>query len=594
MFSRVLRPLRVLRNSVAAPPSLSAAERQDCAQPESATQSTLAARRNLWRAALPLTLVAILGALLWGNLASRSAGIEARIPLRSAQSTLSSLAPAASTVKPFDGSISDCDVLVVGGTPAGIAAALAASRRGAKTLLIEERPLLGGDIVYAMLNMFDVPARPGEASPIHGIFAEFYDQLGMGFDIQRARRLIEDTVSIEPNLRAFGRTRVLTLLKDGERVTGATLNSDAMPKDRGHTVSFRVLIDATDDATIAARAGAGYYVGRENANPDRRMQSAGLLFSVAGVDWNRVRAYVRERRLIRAHERKNRKYAIDVAVAGGRWPVVSKSGQKLKHPSTRKTDHRPPATDHRLWLRLGGAHGNYAWERGDMVRDYKPRGRDILFMSINFGRQEDGTVVLNTLNLVGVDGLSEYSKKRARLQAMREIPLFLKYLRGRMPGFERATLATVAPELYIRETRHIHGFYALKVGDIRAHTKFFDRVGMASYPLDLHPYRKGDINPFGPQRYYYTIPLRALVPRRVNNLFVASRSLSATYSAAGSARVIPATMACGEAVGAAAWLCATRKLTPHDLMNDSRPVKQLQDNLREWGADIGDDMPRRK
>ncbi|MDF2440977.1 MAG: hypothetical protein JWN98_1961, partial [Abditibacteriota bacterium] len=111
--------------------------------------------------------------------------------------------------------------------------------------------------------------------------------------------------------------------------------------------------------------------------------------------------------------------------------------------------------------------------------------------------------------------------------------------------------------------------------------------------LDLHPYRKNDINPFGPQRHYYTIPLRSLVPRRVNNIFVASRSLSATYSAAGSARVIPVAMACGEAAGAAAWLCATRGLTPHDLMNDSRPVKQLQDNLRDWGADIGDVLPRK-
>jgi len=246
------------------------------------------------------------------------------------------------------------------------------------------------------------------------------------------------------------------------------------------------------------------------------------------------------------------------------------------------------------WLRLGGAHGNYAWERGDIIRDYKPRGRDILFLSINFGRQNDGTVVLNTLNIVGVDGLSNYSKKRARLQAMSEIPFFLKYLRGRMPGFENARLARVAPELYIRETRHIHGHYALKVGDIRSHTRFFDRVAMVSYPLDLHPYHKGDINPFGPQRFYYTIPLRALVPRRVNNLLVASRSLSATYSAAGSARVIPATMACGEAAGAAAWLCATKKFSTHDLMNDSRPVKQLQANLRDWGADIGDTMPRQK
>src|SRR5689334_21631584 len=60
----------------------------------------------------------------------------------------------------FNGSLQECDVLVVGGTPSGVAAALAASRRGARVVLIEERPHLGGDIVYQMLNMWDVPLRP--------------------------------------------------------------------------------------------------------------------------------------------------------------------------------------------------------------------------------------------------------------------------------------------------------------------------------------------------------------------------------------------------------------------------------------------------
>jgi hypothetical protein len=339
------------------------------------------------------------------------------------------------------------------------------------------------------------------------------------------------------------------------------------------------LIDATNDATVAAKAGAGYYIGRENANPDKRMQSAGLLFSVAGVDWKRVRAYVRGKKLIRADERKNRKYAIDVAPAA-----------ESKVPSAKAKKTPSPL----VWLRLGGMTGNYGWERGDVIKDYKPRGRDVLFLSINFGRQADGTVVLNTLNIVNVNGLSAYSRSQARRQAVSELPYFLKYLRGRMPGFEKARLARVAPELYIRETRHIHGHYALKVSDVRTQKRFFDRVAMVSYPLDLHPYQKGDINPFGPQRYYYTVPLRSLVPRRVDGVFVASRSLSATYSAAGSARVIPVTMACGEAAGAAAWLCVRDNITPHKLVVDYPRIDQLHQNLRDWGAEIGDKYPSRQ
>jgi hypothetical protein len=195
---------------------------------------------------------------------------------------------------------------------------------------------------------------------------------------------------------------------------------------------------------------------------------------------------------------------------------------------------------------------------------------------------------------VGLNGLSGPSQAQGHREAVRELPHFIAYLRRAMPGFASAKLARVAPELYIRETRHIHGYYALKVSDIRTEHQFFDRVASASYPLDLHPYHKEDINPFGPRRYIYTLPLRSLVPRKVNNLFIASRSLSATYSAAGSARVIPITMAAGEAAGAAAWLCTKQNITPHDMMRDSKWVKLLQASLRDWGADIGDRLPSRQ
>jgi hypothetical protein len=466
----------------------------------------------------------------------------------------------------FHGKETSCDVLVIGGTPSGIAAALAASRRGADVILVEARPQLGGDIVYAMLNMFDVPARPGEASPVHGIFAEFYEQLGMGFDIERARKLFNATLATEPSLQTFVRTRVVRILKEGDKVTGAILRGAPEANNKSGKlfgeapVKAKVVIDATNDASFAARAGAGYYLGRENANPDKRMQSAGLLFSVSGVDWNAVRYYVRGKRLMKAKKTPRRR--------------------------AKSTTEKP------VWLRLGGIHGNYAWERGDVVRNYKPRGKNILFLSINLGRQDDNSVVLNTLNIVGVNGLNGASVAAARAEAIRELPYFIAHLRKAMPGFEQAKRAKAAPELYIRETRHIHGYYSLKVADVRAETQFFDRIAMASYPLDLHPYTKDEHNPFGPRRYYYTLPLRSLVTRGVDNVFVASRSMSATYSAAGSARVIPITMSAGEAAGAAAWLCVKQGISPHDMMNDSKWVRAVQDSLREWSADIGDKYPK--
>ncbi len=468
----------------------------------------------------------------------------------------------------FDGSLKECDVLVVGGTPSGIAAALAAARRGARVVLIEERPHLGGDIVYQMLNMWDVPLRPHTKTPVvRGIFEEFYQQLGLAFDIGKAMHIFEESVAIEPGLHSFINTRVGHIFRNGQNVTGAILRGENGPE---YSLKAKCIVDATDDASFATRAGVSYFLGRQKTNPDRAMQSAGLLFAVSGVEWNKVCNYVvgTRRTKLTPEMARIKRNAIDIK------PVPGKKGLEVIE-------------------RLGGVVGNYAFESGDIVAKYLPNGKDVQVLSINFGRQSDGTIVLNTLNVVGVNGLSEPALANAKLQALEELPALMNYLRKTMPGFSKAKIAYTAPELYIRETRHMQGLYLLTETDIKTQTKFPDRIALASYPIDLHPYKKGDINPLAPRRYNYTIPLRSMIPTRLENVLIASRSLSATSAAAGSARVLPITMVCGEAAGAAAWLCAKDEITPHQLISNEKSLAQLQDTLRDWGADIGDEFPAR-
>jgi hypothetical protein len=544
-----------------------------------------------------------------------------------------------------------CDVLVVGGTPSGIAAALAAARRGAKVVLVEERERLGGDIYYAMMNMFDVPMKPGRASPVvHGIFGEFFEQLGISFNIDRAERLFEQTVAAEPNIHLYKRTRVSRVFVDEQRIVAVALQPATTPGSgttAGDTVkvdlaaldsqdskmsgekivSMGVVIDATNDADLAVRAGVGSTLGREGIKHDKLMQSAGLLFSVSHVNWRAVDRYVWSTRpaVVSEHQAKQQSIDIDVLdkttdktrahtlqpassqakahpaklAARGNMPAMS-GPLKFAPPLTSslapamppKAGPRQDGGKRQVLIRLGGGLGNYAWERGDIVKGYTPHGPDILMLSINFGRQTDNnTVVLNTVNILGVDGTKPASRERAIQEASAEIPSIVSYLRQHMPGFEKAQLKRIAPELYIRETRHINGLYTLTATDVIQQRRFPDRIGMVSYPLDLHPYTRHDVNPYGPRRYYYTLPLRCLVPKDIDNLFVASRSISATYDAAGSARVVPITMAGGEASGTAAWLCTKDGISVHALMQDPKRIGEVQDALRDWGVDIGDNCP---
>ena len=459
------------------------------------------------------------------------------------------------------------DVLVVGGTPAGVAAALAAARQGANVVLVTQRPKLGGDIIYAYLNMFDVPLSGPDSneSPVaYGIFGGFFRELGTAFDVQSAESWLERAVAKQQNLRVLSDAHIERVLLRAGRAEGVEVK---LNNGTRRTINARAIVDSTNDADLAARAGAGYFLGREQSNPDQKMQAAGLLFSVKNVDWQRLRAYVRSTREISLREARRLKRGdaagIDIRVRGDRATV-----------------------------RMGGIHGNYAWERGEIINDYQPRGANVDVISINFGRQSDGSVMLNTLNIVGVNGLDEASRKRAYAEGSAEIPFLIAYLRRKMPGFARAELGQIAPELYIRETRHIRGFTTLTVEDVKQGTPFPDRVALASYALDLHPYNKGDLNPFGPSRHLYALPLKALVPSNVDGIFVASRSLSATYSAAGSARVIPITMAAGQAAGAAAAQCAKGDYSPHDLVKSPERIKQLQTQLRAAGMDVGDRLAK--
>ena len=502
-----------------------------------------------------------------------------------ASPTPTPVSPLQSPGKAFAGPEVKCDILVMGGTPAGIAAAIAAARLGARVILVEERPFLGGDIVYAMLNMFDVPMnRNGTTRLEHGIFGEVFKKLGIAFDVGRAHKLLQTMVAAEPNITVWLNTHLVRAVGDHGLVKGAVVRS----RQGGalHRIRASCCVDATGDANFAAASGAQSFVGRESGGRDHKMQAAGLLFAVRGADWEDMLNYVTSVKMIAAPQ-------TETQLLGGPGPETADGvpANSVALDKIANADGTAGADAPRIKHRLGGASDRYLWERGDVVRDYVPRGPDVLALSINFGLQRDGSVVLNTLNAVGVNGLDVNSRRRAHAEIQSELETFVPYLRGAMPGLENIRVARVAPELYIRETRHVKGVATLAVADIRAGHRFWDRIALASYPIDLHPYVKGDINPFEPQRYFYTIPLGALVPRDVDGVFLASRSLSATYEAAGSCRVIPATMAMGEAAGVAAVLCVRKRMKPHAMMKTPAMVSGVQKQLRAQGADIGDEIP---
>lgn len=425
------------------------------------------------------------------------------------------------------------DVLVMGGSPAGVAAALAAARQGMVVVLAESRPFLGTVMTGAMLNMVDMSRGPNGENLIQGIFLEIYREIGgITFDPRRVRAILRSKVEAEPGIVALlGVERAAPAVAEG-RVVGAWVglaDGVMMP------VHATVTIDATDDGDVAAAAGVPFSTGRETSGLDRRTMPATLMYRLAGVDWPRIVRY---------------------------------------------------AYSHRHGRQPSGAFQGYVWGFGQAMRAYHPAGERLSAHDLNLGRLPDGTVLINSLQIHDVDGTDPASRADGYARAVQEIPHKVSYLRANVPGFAGAQLVEVAPELYIRETRHLAGLYTLTAKDILDRTRFWDSIGAASYPIDLHQYVRGEQYPYRPTRWEYTIPLRSLIAARKDGLFLASRAFSATYQAAGSARVIPTTMAMGEGVGVAAAVAVAHGVTPHQLAQRQDLVREVQQRLQRAGARI--------
>lgn len=430
---------------------------------------------------------------------------------------------------PADSDRSGYDVIVVGGEPEGVAAAIAAVRQGGRVLLLEHRDGLGGLMTFGMLNSIDMNKDPQGELLNRGIFAEFFEAVGGdSFDVKEAKEVFRRMVQEDQDITLLLNTRFEKALlnEPGTAIIGVEVTREGQAQ---RFFAPRV-VDATQDADVAASAGVPYTLGSEDIGISKAMAQT-LVFGVGGVDWQEVSRF-------------------------------------LNRDNDRHT----------------GANEVSGWGFGREMKDYQPYNPRIRMRGLNLGRQQDGTVLINALHIFGVNGLDKEAKKEAIALATRELPRIVKFLRSNIAGFANAYLAVVAPELYIRQTRQITGEYTLSILDVLENRDFPDRIAHGSYPVDIQstsPENHGFIIG-APQKY--SIPFRCLVPLKVDNLLVVGRSASFSSLAMGSARVIPVGMATGQAAGVASVYSLRENITPRDLSRDAERVAELQRLLTGQGV----------
>lgn len=429
------------------------------------------------------------------------------------------------------------DVIVVGGEPEGVAAALSAARNGLRTLLIEDDEALGGLMTLGELNFLDMNHGPNQELLTRGIFEEFYKDMGNAFDVEEAKAYFLNKVQKEKNIDLKLNTHFVKPIMADKQINGIQVLQNG---NLAEYLGLRV-IDATVDADVAAAAGVPYTVGGEDYGERGLLMGVTLVFEVSGVNWDRVVQY-------------------------------------LKHE-----DDDPHS----------GAGKVAAWGYGKEAMEYKPVDENMRYRGPNIARQKNGNVLINALLIFGVDGLDPKSKAEGIERGKKEIPHIIEFMQKKFPGFEKAESAGTAKQLYVRETRHIQGEYRLTITDVLENRDQWDRIGHGSYPVDVQPTSPGNFGNVIGKPDIYSIPFRSLVPLEVENLLVVGRSASYDSLPHGSARVIPIGMVTGEAAGVASAYSIGHKVSFRDMTKSKDAVKWVQNHLKEQGAYLVEYEPPR-
>lgn len=426
------------------------------------------------------------------------------------------------------------DVIVVDGSPEGVTAAVSAARNGLKTLLICQDDALGGLYTLGELNFIDVPETRDGKLLVQGIYKEFSDAVGgSGFDINLAKNTFYNMVKGEKNITLRVNSKFKSAIVADKTITGVQV------EENSKVVEYHApyIIDATPDGDVCVAAGAPYTIFGEDIGEKDRAMGVTLVFRLSDVNWDKVKEYL----------------------------TTSKDGTNGGK---------------------GGVENGLAWGYGAEGYAYQPQDPNLRMRGFNIARQENGDVRINSLIIFDVDALDPESRKQGIERGKKELKYIVPYLNQMCPGFENAKLAGTAPQLYVRETRHIDCEYMLTIDDVLENRYQKDTIAVTNYPIDVQATkaeRYGVVVGFPDQ---YTIGYGSLVPRDVEGLLIVGRAAGYRSMAAGSARIVPTGMACAQAAGVAVKVAKDENTTPRKLVNNEKSTKKIQKLLEKQGANL--------
>ncbi len=406
------------------------------------------------------------------------------------------------------------DVAVIGGGFAGVSAALAAAREGARVLIVEKSNCLGG----AAVNCLVLPFMPN-ATKINGVvtllsaglYKTYYEKLkergaakNLSFEEEELKFILNDMVC-EAGIDILFHSYIFKATRKDSRIESVTVAT------RGGevTVEADYFIDATGDAQLSFLADCPTKLGRES---DNLCQPMTLCFRLGNVD---VKSFLDNREKMDAAYKK-------------------------------------------------------ALDAGEFIN---PRENILVFTT-----PVPNVLHFNTTRVIKKNPTNPVDVSEAEIIARKQVREVYEFMKKHASGLKNSFLMMTAAEIGVRESRMIVGDYVLTESDCRSCAMFEDSIAACNYDIDIHnPEGTGTSHYYFPEGEYYTIPYRSLIPVGVDNMLVAGRCISSDHGAQASYRIMPTVCCIGEAAGTAIGLACKDRIDTRKV-DVKKLQKSLRDN----------------
>jgi len=417
------------------------------------------------------------------------------------------------------------DVVVVGGGMAGVGAAVAAGRAGAKTMLIENTSALGG---LATMGLVNIPL-----DFCSGLGNEFFTRLTEMNGLRKRNsnpekhKLLFDRMVKEAGVELLLVTPLVDTIVEENTVKGVVVHT----KEGRKAIMGKRFVDASGDSDLVYFAGGEVEVGREK---DHMSMGCSLEFVLGGVDYDKY-------------------MSSELRMKDPKWI------QFLKEPI--ESGKIPDIDNHLNWMTL--------------IPD-RPEHCGMDEVSICFAHSRNCFPTKNE------------DLTRMYMEGREQVEILAKFIKENIPGFENSYLSYTGSLLGVRESRRIVGEYRFTGMDIATAREFDDVIAISHHGFDIHGFTKSgnlkwfkgtlpsgeeayiaNIAGWGSQQppedgtkrihmselidmtkqYFYDIPYRALVPTRLENVLAAGRNISTDVPGQSGTRLVMCCMAMGEAAG---------------------------------------------